>query len=152
MIIQNNITIGAWVYRLNGSSLNPEGILGPATYLPTTPGYYLRVINSKVDLAVSYPYTEGFSNSFISGGVWTHIVGTYNNNSIQIFINGKLDNETVVGSNKLGSWTSSNFLTIGQERDYGYNPNLHPWNGYLDEIRVYNRVLSQSEVSFLANH
>ena len=152
LIIQNTISISAWVYRLNGNNNLPEGIVGPATYLPTTPGYFFRVVDNLADLGISSPYTEGFSKNTVKGGTWVHLVGVYNNNSIRIYMNGVLEQETAVGAGKLGSWTSPNFLTIGQERDYASPSFVHPWNGYLDEIRIYNRELGQQEINFIYIH
>ena len=152
LVIQNTITISAWIKRNNPSNLLPEGIFGPATYLPNTPGYFFRIIDRKVDLGISLPYTEGFSTSTINTNDWYHVVGVYNNNSIKIFISGVLDNETIVGAGRLDNWSSSNFLTIGQDKDYGTPINLHAFDGKLDDIRIYNRALSATEVSYLATH
>jgi hypothetical protein len=152
LVIQNNITISAWIKRKNPSNLLPEGIFGPATYLPTTPGYYLRIINKKVDLGISLPYTEGFSATTIDSSHWYNVVGVYNNNSIKIYISGVMDNETFAGPDLLDNWSSTNFLTIGREKDYGTPINLHSFDGSLDDIRIYNRALSASEVLYLAAH
>jgi uncharacterized protein (TIGR02145 family) len=152
LVIQNNIAISAWIKRKNPSNLLPEGIFGPATYLPTTPGYYLRIINKKVDLGISLPYTEGFSTTTIDSSHWYHVVGVYDNNSIKIYISGVMDNETFAGPDLLDNWSSTNFLTIGQEKDYGTPTNLHSFDGSLDDIRIYNRALTQEEITYLATH
>jgi uncharacterized protein (TIGR02145 family) len=151
--ISNNISICAWIYRADASSVDGEGIFGPSNFLPTTPGYYFRIIDRKVDLGISYPYTEGLSNQTIDGGHWFYLVGTYDNNSIKIYINGVLDNITIIGPDNLdASTTSTGYLTIGKEAYDGAPTFYHQFNGYLDDIRIYNRALTQEEISYLATH
>jgi hypothetical protein len=146
--ISDSITICSWVYR-NESTFLPQGIFGPATYLPTSPGYFLRVVDNKLNLSVSQPYTGGFSNTLIQPNEWVYLVGTYNNNSVKTYVNGVLDNEVVLGPNNLDAWSSANPLTIGQEIDYASPWSLHAWNGMLDDIAIYNRALTEQEIQNL---
>jgi uncharacterized protein (TIGR02145 family) len=147
--IEDNLTISAWIYRDNSESNDGEGIFGPSNFLPDSPGFYFRIIDKKVDLGLSSPYTEGFSNQEISGDNWYHIVGTYNNNDINIYVNGLLDNSTFVGSENLDQWVSSGDLTIGKEAYQGAPEIYHQFNGSLDDIGIWNRALTPEEVQEL---
>jgi|GEM_PF-5526809 len=72
-------------------------------------------------------------------GEWYHIVGTYNGSEMRIYVNGKLE-----GS--LSAPPPSEFInpvTIGSGLTSWY------FNGIIDEVRIYNRALSEEEVKLL---
>ncbi len=57
-----------------------------------------------------------------------------------IYLNGELDASENVGPNRL-KWGNSS-IRIGEE----YSGHFH---GLMDDIRIYNRALSKSEINFL---
>ncbi len=77
-------------------------------------------------------------------GEWHHVAGTYDGNQVRLYINGGLvDSLDYAGS--IG--TSTYPVNIGrnsQETGRFYN-------GLIDEIRIYNRVLSEGEILYLAD-
>ncbi|QQR78757.1 MAG: LamG domain-containing protein [Candidatus Moraniibacteriota bacterium] len=84
----------------------------------------------------------------VSGGAvvlnqWTHIVGTYSGGNASIYVNGVL----VGGPAAITSAPNLNYSAIGSRLDGGgdYFP------GQIDEVRIYNRVLSDTEVKALYN-
>jgi hypothetical protein len=75
-------------------------------------------------------------------GEWTHIVGAFDGAAAKMYVNG-----SVVGQGALTLGTDPGALiAIGDSVGGGGNP----FNGGLDEIRIYDRVLSSFEVSYLA--
>ena len=80
----------------------------------------------------------------ISAGTWYHVAGTYDGvNKMQIFINGTLDN-TLTTNGTYNYFPANNFF-IGKNGD-GFN-----FNGKVDEVRVWNRVLCEAEISAQMN-
>ncbi|MFO1472330.1 MAG: LamG-like jellyroll fold domain-containing protein [Turneriella sp.] len=86
---------------------------------------------------------------------WTHICGTFYSNAgtptSEIFVNGaSLGVDTTAGT--IGSWgttlTGGSTLNIGQP-DYDANQRF---NGDIDDVHIYNRVLSVAEVRALAGY
>lgn len=80
--------------------------------------------------------------SSMSYNTWQHVACTFDNSTklIKIYVNG-----AVVGSNTLTGTpaTNSSKAVFGYSEDYdGY-----PYNGYLDEIAIYNRAIGDSEVT-----
>jgi len=74
----------------------------------------------------------------ISTGVWTHLAGTYDGSTLKLYINGNLvSSKSVSGA----ATTSSNPLRIGGNTVWG-----EYFNGLIDEVRIYNKALSQSEI------
>jgi hypothetical protein len=74
-------------------------------------------------------------------GYWYFIVATISGTSKKLYINGVLDNSntgTAIGTNNVE-------LTIGSKKNSG-GSYFEPFTGSMDEIRVYNRALSASEV------
>jgi hypothetical protein len=76
-------------------------------------------------------------NSALPLNTWTYICGTINGTTGKIYINGKLKISGTVATPK----TSSYPLNIGAYSDLQY-----PFNGLIDDVRLYNRVLSNDEV------
>lgn len=97
------------------------------------------VINGdKVGMGISLPSTSSVL-SIISYDVWTHIVGTYDGQTISIYVNGALagtKNHPGDISNPNISFTVGKFVTSF-------------WSGAVDDIRLYSRVLSQSDITKL---
>jgi len=78
-------------------------------------------------------------NDIVKAGEWTHLLGTYDGKTIQIYVNGvvKLD----LAANTAPIPVITNTLTIGgtaESRDW--------MNGMIDEVRLYNRAFTAAEV------
>lgn len=83
--------------------------------------------------------------SLFSFGAWTHVVCTYNGNSrtsgINWYVNNSLKPLTVVRDTLTGSILNQGPLVSGYSQLTGY------LKGRLDELTIYNRALSATEVS-----
>ncbi len=80
-------------------------------------------------------------NSFNSE--WHHVVGTYDGSVLKQYVDGKLEGEAShEGSIDRNEWN----VNIGK------NPanNTQYLNGGIDEVRIYDRALTQEEVAWLA--
>ena len=71
---------------------------------------------------------------------WYQIVGTYDGSEQKLYVNGELDN-TLAWS---GSFTINSGAMLGRDIEGGQY-----FNGSMDDIRIYNRVLSAEEVELL---
>ncbi len=152
-------TLSAWVKPLVPSSQWHENpIVIKRTYGTTNDSYALAWGCAMEDIQLTNVFQTGLerasddkdfplrSNSH-EPCQWYHVVGTYNNNSIKIYVNGQLE-----GSEKIGSvipYVGSTPLTIGY---FPYTESgSFSFNGLIDEVRIYNRALSDSEVTQLYN-
>ena len=91
--------------------------------------------NSDFDVNYNYPLH-----------VWTHICGTYNGTTAQIFVNGAWMGS---GSRTWNTVLQGNpGLYIGRA---GYDQNQR-LTGDIDDVRIYNRVLSTAELRVLAGY
>jgi len=77
----------------------------------------------------------GVLNPFV--GQWAHVVATFDGTTARIYLNGE---EVGSGGFSLGN-------AIGADMRIGsYNANSPTFNGDIDEVRIYNRALTQAEI------
>jgi hypothetical protein len=110
---------GGLVYALYGNDSAPK------------PSAYLRDAENRV--------THGSSGAAgLDVNVWTHLAATYDGAMLRLFVNGvEASRQPVTGS----IMRSSNPLRVGGNAVWG-----EYFAGVIDEVRIYNRALSQAEV------
>lgn len=84
----------------------------------------------------------------VSLNQWIHIVAVYDkpNNAIKIYKNGVLKKTSTFSSYSITPQNGSAPLRVGT-RDFA-----NYFKGVLDELRIYNRVLTQSEITSLSGN
>ncbi|MCH1500313.1 MAG: LamG domain-containing protein, partial [Akkermansiaceae bacterium] len=131
---------GSAAYTLD---LNATGVHAQFSRSPGdgAPNYFWR--DSPIGGWNASEYAEG---SLPSLDTWTHIAVAYNNDSITCYVNGQ-PTATRDAIDDLDPQTTGNPLTIGMIRNsFGDG---HFFDGQIDDIRVYNRALSDTEVTAL---
>lgn len=90
-------------------------------------------------------YKQFQSNVFVfTTGMWYHVVCVYDNSFGCFFINNVLSGNTTISiGNRM---QNTDFVYIGMRGDSSVF-----FNGLIDELRIYNRVLNQAEISALYN-
>lgn len=78
----------------------------------------------------------------VTFNIWTNVVITCSNSQILTYINGILVNT------KTGTWTS---LTSPESAKIGWRGGTTRFKGNIDEVGVYNSILSSSEITKLYN-
>jgi len=102
--------------------------------------YYLGYFNGN-------PWSNDYGNDYFistSTNTWNHLVVIKNKNIVLYYLDGILvskenNNDTTSKNNNLPLWIGA---VNGQDRNY---------NGKMDDLRIYNRVLNESEVKELYN-
>ena len=74
----------------------------------------------------------------VPSSAWTHLAVTYNNSSLNLYVNGSLVRSVATSGALL---TSTGVLRIGGNSVWG-----EYFQGIIDEVRIYNRALSQAEI------
>jgi hypothetical protein len=83
----------------------------------------------------------------LNSGQWTHVIGVKEATNWKIFVNGVLNNTS---SGTLNYNLNSGFnLIIGVQND-NLNPTTY-WDGLIDDIGIWNRALTQQEITNLYN-
>lgn len=92
--------------------------------------------------------TESVLNNWpVYPGVWNYVVASYSNGVLKIWFNNNLvstRSTSVTGLNTC----SGNGFTIGS----WWEGNKQAFNGRMDNIRIYNRVLTAEEIAYLYNN
>ncbi|MHC4431662.1 MAG: LamG-like jellyroll fold domain-containing protein [Planctomycetota bacterium] len=81
------------------------------------------------------------------GGEWTHLAATYDGSSMKLYFDGVVVAE-MAASGEMS--TSDGTLCIGNKHETA--PAGDEFNGILDDVRIYNRALSQSEIKKLGGN
>jgi len=107
---------------------------------------FLRMTNgNKFELAVTAAAERGVTGSTtISTGVWYYVAGTYDGSVGRLYVNGSLEGTT--SSTSGNTRNESNAVEIGREGSGG-----EYWDGKVDEIGIWSRALSGSEILELYN-
>src|SRR5205823_3484653 len=140
--LTNSMTLEAWVYPTTlGSSwmnliMKPLG--DPAAANPCFVMQGSTPLGSVPSLFISSASSNLQAPSALALNKWSHLVGTYDGATVRLYVNGAL----VASRAQTGAMaTSTDPLTIGGNVFSGQN-----WSGLIDEVRIYNRALSASEI------
>ena len=96
--------------------------------------------------------SSAFSNETMNLNKWTHVVGTYDGSEVVTYVDGvRKGNRTwlggTIGANDLPLLIGSSYGTSM----YNLGNSQEVFSGQIDEVRIYNRSLSSSEVQNLYN-
>jgi hypothetical protein len=88
------------------------------------------------------------SNLNVNDGNWHYIVATYDGSYGKIYLDGTL----VKSCSHTAGYTNPTTepLLIGRHSKYSVDNTLY-FNGLIDEVRIYNRALSEEEIRYLYN-
>jgi hypothetical protein len=86
--------------------------------------------------------TQRYSKTVRELNTWYHVAGVYNAvaRTLAIYVNGVLDNGVLRGTVPAGQYNAPQNVTIGRRAGGFY------FQGRIDEVRVYDRALSQAEI------
>jgi hypothetical protein len=83
------------------------------------------------------------STTLAASGTWAFVVGTWDRSSLMIYVN--------EGDAEASKTATSITATTTEPRVGTRSDGTEPWNGIIDEVRIYNRALSATEISNLYN-
>jgi hypothetical protein len=132
--ITGNLTISAW---LRTNDIAPI-IFSNMLEISPHSGYSLRLNFGKLRFMSGDKSLWG--NTSVNGNIWTHVAITLSGTTATSYVNGLFDTSGTVGI----PTSSSVDQTIGAS----YTP-YYFLKGSIDEVRIYNRALSYSEIQEL---
>jgi len=137
----DNVTVEAWVY-LEGSAEAWNPII--TQHVPTRMGYYLYVYQNHAtfSLIAGRNSPRAVAPDVISPGQWYHIAGTNDGTNLKIYVNGVMK----------VSLPSATRTGVDYEAVIGHDPAVSAYfQGLIDDVRVYNRALSEDEFASLTS-
>ncbi|MCS4433840.1 LamG-like jellyroll fold domain-containing protein [Aquiflexum gelatinilyticum] len=137
----NAITITAWI-RTSGLArkqiLSKGGPDGYELSIFETGKFEFR-INRESSGSTYRLYSN--QNYPTDGTTWMHVAATFDGTNSHIYINGVKDNSATFAPTAIKSNTT--------ELQIGARSSINRWVGDLDEVKLYNRVLSEVEINTL---
>ena len=144
--LTQEISVEAWI-KLNQTGIDQK-ILGKQS--GSSGGYKFGIYtNNKVEFEIRNTANAQFLNRAVAGGTtlaagqWYYVVGVYSRsgNYIKTYVNGVLDRTLSPVGAVLAPTTTG--LVIGRE-PFG---NQYYFSGTMDDVLVWNRVLSEAEIN-----
>jgi len=89
----------------------------------------------------------------VDDGQWHHVAGVFDNGILTMYIDAGAETSVFGGSTFGTGTTRFGFAAIGSEAtEFDGRPNATGYfNGDLDELRIYDRALTQAEIAYLAD-
>ncbi len=141
-------SISFWV-RSAGPVVDDPNLTGNkgATILDRRGGSGLLVIQKDDGTLSIQP--DGGGNSFsssatVSDNNWHHVVLTYDQSAtgtVSLYVDGAIDSSNSNGN--AWSWTAGQPIWLGLSQDAYWRP----YDGQLDDFRIYNRILTDTEIA-----
>jgi hypothetical protein len=141
--IATGVTISAWVNRLSATT-GFSAVLSRET--GTTSGQYYW-LGLSGDNAGFYGLSGVFSTTTVPIGTWTHLAATHDGTTARIYVNGSL--VTSRASSNVFRADTSKLAICGNQNDTS-GTITERWNGLLDDLQLYNRALTATEIANLA--
>lgn len=151
--LEDEFTVAFW-YKVN-TTPDRAGILsiGPPGINTRTSGFRLfreggaNPVKSNIGLGTEESWNDGGA---ISATEWVFVSLVVGNGSQGIYVNGTLLRPQSAYTGAV-SWTGTEFLSIGSGA-----PNFTEWGhlsdrSQIDELRIFNKKLTQSEIEFVMN-
>jgi hypothetical protein len=139
-----SLTLEAWIKAAanppdDGQIINKSD--GPGWQLKTSPDTGVHTFGAKVSASAS-THAWRYSNTVRALNTWYHVASVYDaaTSTLSIYVNGVLDNGTLLGSVASAMIDRPVNVNVGR-RSGGYY-----FNGIIDEVRVYGRALSAAEI------
>ncbi|EST21235.1 hypothetical protein N566_27630 [Streptomycetaceae bacterium MP113-05] len=141
-------TVSAWA-RLNSTDgdsiiLSQDGENYTPFVLWYEPDYSTWVFGVKeADEATGTAYYGVVADQPAAANVWTHVAGTYDSvtQKLKLYVNGVLQGTT----QSAGSWDAGGAFQIGRYQWAGQHQ--YNFDGSIDEVAVWQRVLTAAEIS-----
>lgn len=152
----NTITLSAWLYPVsNKHSVIVSKLHNVGTHVPPYFQYTLQFFYTSdpspriyprfaVSVGGAFKFTANTSIT-VSLNQWHHLVGVYNGSTLKLYLDGEEVSSTAQSGNIDGYNTPVYISEIGSLSG------AEVFNGRIDEIGIWNRALSVSEVSQLFN-
>ncbi len=142
--IKDSLSISLW-FRASGGTLSPRII----DFGNGLDGFAEYSINIEPVSGNNYKLIAGYrdisTTTNITLGTWYHVVFNASKNKGELYLNGTLIHSASGTMNGLSFPTSNGNLNIGRLNHVSFDA----FNGVIDDIRIYKRLLSNTEIDFL---
>lgn len=152
--LKESFSLSAWIspdnYLLPGVVIwngDPALAKDPfILYFSNRPGYNGLGIRKDAGITGTTINEAFVPANVIFSGIWTHVVGVCNASTreMKVYLNGELIKTSSFGDMSIGYSTSGFWTMLGAAQSTAGIDNFY--KGKMDEVRIYNRELTASEV------
>ena len=145
--LTGSMTVSAWVYSA-AFPVDDAAIVSKRA--GTEVGYQLDTTTDRGPRTIGFKLTSSSGSNMMRYGAttlqlntWYHVTGVYDAaaRTMSVYLNGQLDNGSLVGTVTAAQQNSANNVNIGRRGSSG-----SAFSGRIDDTRVYNRALGAAEV------
>jgi len=141
------VTVSAWAYSHKGATAGNQEIFANKNDTITLRWSDNNAAPGNVPaffLIIGGSYQNARASTVLSANIWNHLVGTYDGTTLRIYVDGVLAGSTVaVGT--IDATTLDSLIGVHNSLATNF------FNGLLDDVRIYNRALSNDEIKQLYN-
>ena len=142
--ITNGATVSAWVYRLSATT-GFSVVL--SRQIGTTSGEYYWLGLSGDYAAISSSASPMASTTKVPMATWTHLAVTHDGSTARIYVNGT---QVLSRTSSAIFRADTSKLTICGNQNDASGAIIERWNGLVDDLQLYGRALTATEISSLA--
>jgi len=138
------LSVALWV-KWDGPSGSWQGFIGKRNagdWDAAIMMWYFELERDVWDVRFVQPGSGINTGQVLQAGQWTHLAATFDGTTAKVYINGAVVDE---GNFFFGADMEAP-MQIGASVDGGWNP----FNGAIDEVRLYDKALSEAEIKALA--
>jgi hypothetical protein len=147
--ITDRITLSAWVKP--SDAIGSEFVVakwGGVKERKSSYGFRLADANPRFFLSGgNVKTTKTFTDLIITENSWNHIAVTWDGNRMKAYLNGTASSQERLFTGLINA--TSEPVVIGYNADWGGGVGGDYFDGTIDEVRIYNRALSDSEIMAL---
>ena len=146
--LTGSMTVSAWV---NSAAFPRDDAAIVSKRASSEIGYQLDTTVDRGPRTIGFKLTNSaggnmfrYGATTLQANTWYHVTGVYNaaTSELHVYLNGQLDDGTLLGTVTAAQQNSSANVNIG--RRPGSNSFNH--NGRIDDVRIYNRALTPAEI------
>ena len=141
--ITTGVTVSAWVNRLSATT-GFTAILSRETGTTNSQYYWLGLSGDKAEF---YGSAGVLSTTTVPIGIWTHLAATDDGSTARVYVNGSQVTSKSVSD--VFRVDASKLVICGNQNDASGTV-TQLWNGLVDDLQLYNRVLTATEIANLA--
>ena len=146
---QGSFSISVWVLPDLNNTWPAQGIVIKAPpnsdFTLSAWNYGIYVLSYKAMSGYAYNHILNGTTSFFQNLCWYNIISTYNNGVWNLYVNGRLESSNT-SQNRFILQDGFSKIAFGKKGE-----SFGDWyKGKMDDVRIYNRVLTQDEIDSLS--
>ena len=143
LVGESAVTISAWIRNDGSSSGNNFGKIVTQSHSGNFDTYIRKSTNTSLAFDINSTTVFATNSDIPAIGTWFHVCFVWEQSVTQaIYVNGVLSNSGTADGSVIGSTTHNVFIG-------GTSAATRPWDGGIQNVRIWNRALSSLEVQGL---